>query len=55
MDTTLSFQNVGNVTPRANVCTCTCDRFGECTCDCRQTNEIGVSQDGRSNQTFIMG
>lgn len=38
----MAFQNVGNITPRANVCHCVCGRNISCMCDCIQTNEIGV-------------
>lgn len=36
------FQNVGVITPRANVCSCTCVPGVGCDCDCSQTNEIGL-------------
>jgi hypothetical protein len=41
----MAIPNVGNITPRANVCTCICGRSGIlCNCDCMQTNEIGITR-----------
>lgn len=40
----MAVPNVGNITPRANVCTCICRRGGGCSCDCIQTNEIGLNR-----------
>lgn len=40
----MAVPNVGNITPRANICTCECGRGIMCRCGCVQTNEIGLNR-----------